>query len=133
MSESERYQWQAPLAILLSVAGMALLLFKFGGSTSVKGQEVSYSEFVSEVRAGHLAEVDAAQSSKAVSRDWGRGVTHSSFNTAATVFNSFSAVYGFERKVFTPSGTPIADPTIGRRRWGRRLELYDWLQTHSLS
>jgi hypothetical protein len=32
----------------------------------------------------------------------GTDTTHSSFNTAATVFNSFSAVYGFGRKVFTP-------------------------------
>jgi cell division protease FtsH len=57
MNESERHKWQAPLAILLSVAAVALLLFKLGGSTSAKGQEVSYSEFVAEVRAGHLAEV----------------------------------------------------------------------------
>src|SRR6266511_3628744 len=57
MNESERHQWLAPLAILLSVAAVALLLFKLGGSTSVKAQEVSYSEFVAEVRAGHLAEV----------------------------------------------------------------------------
>jgi ATP-dependent Zn protease len=57
MNESERHQWQAQLAILLSVAAVALLLFKLGGSTSVKAQEVSYSEFVAEVRAGHLAEV----------------------------------------------------------------------------
>jgi hypothetical protein len=57
MNESERYQWQAPLAILLSVAAVALLLLKLGGSTSVKAREVSYSEFVAEVRADHLADV----------------------------------------------------------------------------
>lgn len=61
MNESERHQWQAPLAILLSVAAVALLLFKLGGSTSVKAQEVSYSEFVAEVRAGHLAEVKVTE------------------------------------------------------------------------
>jgi cell division protease FtsH len=56
VNEGEKYRWQSPLALLLSIAAVALL-FKLGGSTSAKTQEVSYSEFVSEVRAGHLAEV----------------------------------------------------------------------------
>ena len=60
MNEGEKYQRQAALAILISIAAM-VLLFKLGGSTSAKTQEVSYSEFVSEVRAGHLAEVKVTE------------------------------------------------------------------------
>jgi cell division protease FtsH len=56
MNESEKYPRQATLALLLSIAGLALLL-NLGRLTSAKGQEVSYSEFVSEVHAGHLAEI----------------------------------------------------------------------------
>jgi cell division protease FtsH len=56
MNEGEKYQRQAGLALLLSIVGLALL-FNIGRLTSAKGQEVSYNEFVAEVRAGHLAEV----------------------------------------------------------------------------
>ena len=60
MNDGEKYQRQTALAILISIAAM-VLLFKLGGSTSVKVQEVSYSEFVVEVRAGHLAEVKVTE------------------------------------------------------------------------
>jgi cell division protease FtsH len=56
MNEGGKNQRQAGLALLLSIAGLALL-FNIGRLTSAKSQEVSYSEFVAEVRAGHLAEV----------------------------------------------------------------------------
>jgi cell division protease FtsH len=56
MNEGEKYQRQAALALLLGIAGLALL-YGLSRSTSAKDQAVSYSEFVAEVRAGHLAEV----------------------------------------------------------------------------
>ena len=56
MNESEKNQRQAALALLLSIAGLALL-FNPNRLTSAKDQIASYSEFVAEVRAGHLAEV----------------------------------------------------------------------------
>jgi cell division protease FtsH len=56
VNEGEKYQRHAVLALLLSIAGMALL-YNLGRSTPANDQVVPYSEFVSEVRAGHLAEV----------------------------------------------------------------------------
>jgi hypothetical protein len=54
MNESEKNQRQAVLALLLSIAGLALL-FNLNRSTSAKDQVVSNSEFVAEVCADHLA------------------------------------------------------------------------------
>jgi cell division protease FtsH len=56
VNEGVKNQWQAALALLLSIAGL-VLLYNLNRATSAKNQVISYSEFVAEVRAGHLAEV----------------------------------------------------------------------------
>src|SRR5438093_11258571 len=54
MSKRKRPQWLLPLALLLS----ALFWFSFQfSSSSPQPKQVSYSEFLSEVRTGHVAEV----------------------------------------------------------------------------
>src|SRR5262245_47213725 len=48
------------------------------------------------------------------------------FQNAATVFKSFSAVYGFERKVFTPICAASAYLSVGGRRADSTLDDSRW-------
>jgi cell division protease FtsH len=58
--ENEKDRWKTLVALLLAIAG-PFLLFKLVGSPAAKSQEVSYSEFLAEARAGRLAEVRVAE------------------------------------------------------------------------
>src|SRR6266498_2306107 len=74
MNESEKNQRQAALALLLFIAGLALL-FNLNKWTSTKDQVVSYSEFVAEVKITEKELVGQLKEEAAKARGGNRKIT----------------------------------------------------------
>lgn len=55
MDKSNLQRWRIWLLLLLTVGGLYYLLSR--GSSAARPKEVSYNEFLNEVRADHLTEV----------------------------------------------------------------------------